>query len=392
MAYRRFFFDGQAVGKFEIGVATGDSYLGGLSRIQAASLIRHVLSMAVTVRGTSSKAVCGGSNEPVISELGEAGKHIARLYAGSTMLHPPPVQLHDWWVQAGAPLVVLVQTHAERIPIPFRGLPVPTSNYSSWYELVHCQVPYRETGLRMWVITLDRYRRYREARALKICLMRLHAEHESLRLVLRNIATRKIQPPARSNASQSLQRYLNEATRRISGLDSEGNRLVASPEFAELARDSEEFINPGEREALLDCLRNVDVRQNIFEKIRRYVDTTIEINQLNVREIKIDMGDKFQNIHHATIVNRSLVQNAFNRVNSEYDEETAKALKLVADEIEKSNNSEAAEVFNSFTEELQKPEPKKPVLRSLWNGIIAVLPTILQMTDAVSKVSKLFSS
>jgi hypothetical protein len=85
------------------------------------------------------------------------------------------------------------------------------------------------------------------------------------------------------------------------------------------------------------------------------------------------------------------VQNAFNKVKHEYDEETALALKRVADVVEKSANEEAAETFNSFTEELQKSAPKKSVLRTLWAGVTAALPSILQMSDVVTKVSKLFT-
>jgi hypothetical protein len=108
--------------------------------------------------------------------------------------------------------------------------------------------------------------------------------------------------------------------------------------------------------------------------------------------MEVIMGDKFENISNATIVNRSFVQNAFNKVKSEYDEETAQALKKVAEEIEKSKNTEAAENFNSFNEELQKPEPKKSILRTLWAGVTNTLPSILQMTDIVAKISKLFTS
>jgi dipeptidase len=103
-------------------------------------------------------------------------------------------------------------------------------------------------------------------------------------------------------------------------------------------------------------------------------------------------GDKFENIHNATIVNRSLVEKSFNKVKSDFDEETAEALKKVADEIERSHNKEAAETFDSFNEELQKPEPKRAVLRALWSGITTVLPTIVQMTDVTTKIAKLLGS
>lgn len=111
---------------------------------------------------------------------------------------------------------------------------------------------------------------------------------------------------------------------------------------------------------------------------------------VHILNIEVNMGDKFENIHNATIINRSLVEKSFNKIKSDFDEETANALKKVAAEIEKSGNKEAAENFDSFNEELQKPEPKKSVLRALWGGVTGALPSILQMTDVVTKISKLF--
>ena len=112
-------------------------------------------------------------------------------------------------------------------------------------------------------------------------------------------------------------------------------------------------------------------------------------NLINASEVT--MGDKYANIHSSTIVSHSLVEKSFNKIRHDFDEETADVLKKIADAIEKSNNKDATENFFSFNEELQKPEPKKAVLRSLWSGITNALPTIIQMTDVVTKIDKLLS-
>jgi hypothetical protein len=103
------------------------------------------------------------------------------------------------------------------------------------------------------------------------------------------------------------------------------------------------------------------------------------------------MGDIIKDIGAgAIIVNRSTVEKSFNKVREEFDEETANALKKVEEEINKSGNKEAAELFETFNEELQKPEPKKSILRTVWNGIQLALPTITQLTKVVADISKLF--
>ncbi|MTJ55832.1 hypothetical protein FJR38_25795 [Anabaena sp. UHCC 0253] len=129
---------------------------------------------------------------------------------------------------------------------------------------------------------------------------------------------------------------------------------------------------------------------NIFRWALGHID-----DRLVTRKIKpgdtIIMGDNFQNIGAgATIVNRSKVEKSFNKVREEFDEETAKSLNIVEQEINKSGNKDAAELFDTFNEELQKPEPKKSVLRTCWKGIELALPSITTLTKIVLDISKLF--
>jgi len=102
-------------------------------------------------------------------------------------------------------------------------------------------------------------------------------------------------------------------------------------------------------------------------------------------------GDIFKNITGSTIVNKSIVEASFNKVRERFDTDTANAIKVVAEEIEKSGNREAAELFESFNEELQKPQPKRSVLRNCWNGIVEVLPMLSELVGVVAKISALFA-
>jgi hypothetical protein len=92
-----------------------------------------------------------------------------------------------------------------------------------------------------------------------------------------------------------------------------------------------------------------------------------------------------------TIVNRSTVSNAFNRVKAVHSEDVAKALLDVEAAINKSGNKDAAENFESFSAELAKPEPKKSLLKTLWQGTLAALPTLQELPDVVTKISALFA-
>lgn len=104
-----------------------------------------------------------------------------------------------------------------------------------------------------------------------------------------------------------------------------------------------------------------------------------------------EKGDVFENIANATIINKSTIQNAFNKVKSEHDEATSKALIKIAEFIEKSNEPAAGALFNSFTDELNKPQPDKSKLKSFWTGIQNVLPSIVSISESVAKIVTLFA-
>jgi hypothetical protein len=143
----------------------------------------------------------------------------------------------------------------------------------------------------MWVMGMTDQTNYRDVRTLKICLLRLHAEFEALRLIGRNIATGKIDIAPFTNESNALQSYLNEATRRISRLSSQAESL-SEDNIAELARESEDMMNPGEREDLLTFLKNLRIRKNIFSKVEKELKY-----EIHAREVYMGNSSKFSNIN-----------------------------------------------------------------------------------------------
>lgn len=105
---------------------------------------------------------------------------------------------------------------------------------------------------------------------------------------------------------------------------------------------------------------------------------------------EIIVGDVIKNIKNATIINKSLVNNSFNRVEKEYDQDVAKALKQVAEFIEKSGNISAGILFDKFNEELNKPKPEKSTLSKIWDGIVKTLPSIATISEVIVKLAPLF--
>jgi hypothetical protein len=103
------------------------------------------------------------------------------------------------------------------------------------------------------------------------------------------------------------------------------------------------------------------------------------------------MGDIFSNIQHSTIVNRSLVEGAFNRVKAQTDEETAEVLRNVSEAVARSGNKEAGEILDQFNEEITKPEPRKSLLKRSWDNLVQVLPAVTTVAGAAGAIAKLFT-
>jgi hypothetical protein len=342
VVFRRFYFDGLAVGKFELGFSTDNRGSLGLNRKQTSDFLDHCLSLPVTVPALSNKAVAPSMTRTAVqTELGRVGKSLAGFYAACSVSHPPPAQLMDWWVLTGTPLLVLIHNSSEKVHIPYLGKSVPRSEILK-ADLSSYEVPYQGKTIRMWVIGLGERTNYRDVRALKICLLRLHAEHEALRLILQNVSTNKIAVLARSSESNALQRYLNEATRKIARLSTEADDL-AEGELAELARESEEMVNPGERDSLLTTLKNLDIRKNIFAKVEDYMKTEINVKELYMEaKYKITGGTQ-----GAVGDNAQASNNTFNTWNQSGGDLKALAGELAQLRAELGKQAKSAEEFES---------------------------------------------
>jgi hypothetical protein len=103
------------------------------------------------------------------------------------------------------------------------------------------------------------------------------------------------------------------------------------------------------------------------------------------------MGDHFEKIGaEATIINRSALSNSLNRTHCEDDGAAAQALQKLAQIIEECGNLEAAENLNALTAELAQPQPRKALVKSFWNGIVAVLPGVAKITEIADHMSQLY--
>lgn len=397
VVFRRFFFDGLAAGKFELGLATKSRKSLTLSKRDIRVLFERFLLLKVRIRQPNGADVeC-----PLI----HAGKYLAHSYLTATTQIGHPKHPKGWWVRAGSPLLFLECGNREQVHLPYFSRQVDLPDIYD-FELHHCLVPLQGGTVRMWF--LDKYDNKNTnfdnegrgaARRLRIYLQRLNAEHECLRLILRNVKDKTLSVAPGSDASNALQHYFNESTKRIGILEAKSSDQF-NQEICEIARKSMNLLNPGQLNSLNVLLSSFDIRKNILRKIKEYVErwggnvTIIE----NVEEIY--MGDVFKDINQSTIATRGSIAKGVISLRTSGNEQIAEAIsqldKLLAvasdDDLVPEKKKECTDLLNGITGEANRQEPNKNILRSLGTTLFSILISVEPLAKAAKTAFDILKS
>jgi hypothetical protein len=257
--FRQLHFDGYAVGKTEVGFRTIGPQV---TTLVMEPLVRRLLATPTIVRSVDGSA----EHRP----LCEAGKLLARLYAIASSKGTTATAQIDLASNVPAETPVLFiecsAADAEAVVIPRYAHKVPLADFYD-FDLFFWRI--RIGALNVSVFCSLWHRPYSlHSIRLRILLLRLNADHQALKRVMKEIGTAAISPTPRSKRAQFLQQYLNIATRRI------GKYEIKTSEYANelesLAYLVFDAVAPGERDSLVERLRLLDVRNNIFRKVDHY--------------------------------------------------------------------------------------------------------------------------
>lgn len=221
---RTLYVDKYAASKFEIGFMRNAPITTG---VPLRKTLQALLDLPVRVP-------TGTTGAPVTTRLGDAGRHLAMLYLRSTTRHAAQEMLaqNAWWVQAGSPSFLIAQHEGETDPIGLDSKGIfPPSKYGP--QLTFYQLGYGDAQHSIWAFRADarentdeEYRR--QLRKLRIAVLRIHAERESLDNVLRQARQGRLVSDLSGDAGGRLQDYLNEATRRIGKLEQRTSVTMAA--------------------------------------------------------------------------------------------------------------------------------------------------------------------
>lgn len=270
VAFRRFYFDGTAVAKFEIGFATdrkiSHSDLDDLNKFLSALLL-----MPVRVGRPGRKAL--------VSRLIESGKALAELYASASNKH----RWNGWigrllarqrkstsLVISGTPAVFIEMAPQQGISgiLPDRLIEFATTDPD--LGLYYWRNSINGRSFPVWTAVHPDFEKVAEIRKLRLYLLRLNAENQALVRVLKAINSDKINPPPRSAHSDLLQDYLNRATANIRDLSVKSRGFaVGNDKLVSLAAAAAEvFLSASERQSALQNLENLQIRKNVFRKLK----------------------------------------------------------------------------------------------------------------------------
>jgi hypothetical protein len=185
--YRRFVATGRmkwpgAVARIDAGFRVSGRNANGRLTSRRLPLPAQAALAAVTVE---TRIPPNGKSRPMV----QAGGLIAeRIRAVTTSLTTPPAHHRSWWVQPGAPLVLVeAPFKPEWLPLlkPPMDVGTPAPGNNDALALHHfSRIEYQGSIIPVWTLFYSETIPTDTLRLLRIHLWRLHNEHEVLRLVL----------------------------------------------------------------------------------------------------------------------------------------------------------------------------------------------------------------
>lgn len=312
---RHFYFDGLAVGKFEIIFVSRPISLN-LSFQAFSNILNNILHSAIIISIPNE--------EDIEKELIKASRPLEKMYQlASSYTNSYSLIKEQRWVISGSNALVVEFGASEEIKISdvFEFIPIP-KKYN--IQLYHCWFRIDTVPVRLWLIKRLPGAKSQFVHVLRLFLMRLNAEHECVKIVLAKIDSGEIPFNENTMASHFIQHYLNDATRKISRMDTKNEVRWETDRIGELARSSLDISNPGQLDSLLGKIKIANIRPQVFRKVENLVKQIYIEEQI--------MGDKY-NVGQAGAVgpNSHAHDMNFNQIWMQLDEEYD--LEKLADEL-----------------------------------------------------------
>lgn len=364
-------------------------------------------------------------------ELKNTGEKLAALYMYATTKHPLPdgVQADRNWVQGGNPMMLVEYYDWEVQKLP-NGVKTVDIIEQFGVKLSHTVIfdKNRNIKIRVWLIEKNACAEKDYIRRLRLALLKLNAEQETLKQVLRSIERGLIVINKGSKSTEALQEYINSAVHNLSRKEKYG---LPYDKIVEVANSYENIINQNEREYLLQRLEKV--RRSIYKKVENYISqktltpqqiiiaeqvTTINGNETifrpgvveqmggaTVTKVSMNIGDG--NTFNGNIAIASTIENSYNTVErfkpqNDHEEKLQEKLRefnsMVAklcEQLPEELSKRVASDLEIFTKELVSKTPRRQWYELSAQGILEAAKTcsllVEPITSAVKGILSLFN-
>ena len=398
-AFRRFYFDGRVVGKYELGL-TDRKFKYEYAQDNFEQTMSAVLNKRIQIyRGNKLQQK---------GKLYEAGDFLATEYHYASTFKNKQHNIDDKIVLPGKPAIIVDCDNDESIV--YNKTPLTKINIIDYdLELYHAWLPINDRTQHLWILKRNNSQNDPEARYLRLQLFRINAELESLKTVSKYIR-RKIINIQEVDKKSVLYKYLTKTLIKLVAIQRK-MKLKYNPELADEAMNCIDQISRGEFESLYDqlgqtefgekiikCVEEVLEKQEITDSIKHpKKNLTIKEFNVNNKKYEIDTGGG-----DAIVVDGDNAVINYNKtmrdhiLNSEFPEDVQNALLEFITQLKKTKNEidfEDAKVLDEYqkqmSQEISKPKPDKGKVANVLDKILKFAEKIEKATPIIPIVKKI---
>ncbi|MFL5762372.1 MAG: hypothetical protein ACJ77K_00435 [Bacteroidia bacterium] len=214
-------------------------------------------------------------------------------------------------------------------------------------------------------------------RDLRLIFAKLHSEKETIRLLL-NFLKDKREPIAEKDSIEArrVSNYLERTTRNFF---KKQRHNISQQDIVSLVLENGGIMN---REEFNTMIRETDfmsdyLKQNLTNIINNYITNNNDMSTHN-----------HFTFNNSTIENS--FNNSFNTITENHGPEVADAMKKLMEHVDSLNNKDAADSAAQLAELVKEKDPKKGLIKTIWNGLVAMAPTVKTLTEITAIITKFF--
>ncbi len=394
--FRRFLSDGRAVGRFEVGVRSQAGRSGSdiWTAEDCLSFVQDFLSVSVNVADQPDRS----TSVPLL----RCGNLLAKTYLRATTMRSKgtPITPQGWWIQAGNPVVLLEYRFNELESLPKHCREVPLGSQHN-IKLHHLAIQKDGIDLSLWLLGRDKGYDRQLFRRLRIYMLRLHAERDSVLRVLRNLRPGRVSIEKGVPESEELDAFLNDG---LTLLSREYHAGLPQRSMLQAAQGIYDQIKPGERDSLLSSVESA--KRNLRHRLsslltsleKRETGVTVITNHYDQRKTimndVVNYGVLGSNNHLENSNVSSSVTNSQNTIKNsvaaqdlkDHLNELTRAVQAMLTHLPSDGAEEAARDLESFTKEVTAQKPRQKWYQVSADGLLDAAKKVGTAAEPVIKV------